>query len=283
MTDLLAIVLTASLLTGIIALGWWLLFATEGVYLGRRVVIWLYDLYATRYDGIKHFRREYDHMYLAQPIMERIAPVKSPLILDAATGTGRLPLAMLRHAHFQGRVIAVDLSRRMLSQAAVKFNDTHVNLLWAPAEHLPFADNCFDVVTCFEALEFMERPEATLIELIRVLRPGGILLTTNRINTKLMPGKIYVDDDIAGLLQKNGMGKVEIMSWQVDYDLVLGYKKGDSRPTLAHPLAELLRCPRCGEATMINQGDHWTCPNCQARASIGSDGVIELAHLARGG
>ncbi len=170
MTDLLAILLSASLLAGLIALGWWLLFATEGVYLGRRVVIWLYDLYATRYDGIKHFRREYDHMYLAQPIMERIAPIKSPLILDAATGTGRLPLAMLQHAHFQGRVIAVDLSRRMLSQAAVKFNDAHVNLLCAPAEHLPFADDCFDVVTCLEALEFMEHPAATLSELIRVLQ-----------------------------------------------------------------------------------------------------------------
>lgn len=283
MTNFLTLLLAAAVLAGVIALGWWLLIATEGVYLGRRVVIWLYDLYAGRYDGIKHFRREYDHMYLAQPIMERIAPVKSPLILDAATGTGRLPLALLRHAHFQGRVIGVDLSRRMLSHAATKFNDTHTNLLWVPAEQLPFSDNCFDVVTCLEALEFMERPENTLIELIRVLRPGGVLLTTNRINTKLMPGKTFVDDDVAAMLQRNGMGQVEIMGWQADYDLVLGYKKGQTKPTLARPLGELLLCPRCGHAHLTDEGDHWACSNCGARAPVGHDGVIELAHLARAG
>jgi len=281
--DLLTLLLLVVIASALIALGWWLLFETEGVYLGRRVVIWLYDLYAGRYDDIKHFRREYDHMFLAQPIMERIAPVKSALILDVATGTGRLPLAMLRHAHFQGRVIAVDLSRRMLGFAAVKFNDTHVNLLVSPAEHLPFADHTFDLVTCLEALEFMERPQAVITEMIRVLRPGGILLTTNRINTKLMPGKTYVDDDIAALLQKSGMGQIEIQGWQADYDLVWGYKKGESKPTLARPLAEILICPRCRQANMLDQGDHWACPKCGSRAEVGTDGVIELAHLAPNG
>jgi SAM-dependent methyltransferase len=281
--NVLPTLLLVAFAAAVIALIWWLLFETEGVYLGRRVVIWLYDVYAGRYDRIKRFRREYDHMFLAQPIMERIAPVRSPLLLDAATGTGRLPLALLRHAHFQGRIVAVDLSRRMLNRAAVKFNDAQVHLLWSPAERLPFADSGFDVVTCLEALEFMEQPETVLRELVRVLRPGGILLTTNRIHTRLMPGKTYADDDFAALLQRNGIGQVEIMGWQVDYDLVWAYKKGDSAPTLARPLAEILLCPSCRAAPLIDQGDHWNCPNCGARTPVGADGVIELAHLARDG
>lgn len=277
MSDLLPLIGVVLIIAGVIALGWWLLFPTEGVYLGRRVVIGLYDLYAERYDKIKHFRREYDHMFLAQPIMERIAPIKAPLVLDAATGTARLPLALVRHAHFQGRVVGIDLSRRMLRRAAAKLNHPRVHLLWLPAERLPFADQCFDLVTCLEALEFMESPEAVVRELIRVLRPGGILLITNRVNTRLMPGKTFSDDEMAALLQRNGIGQVEIMGWQVDYDLVWGYKKGDSPPTLARPLSEILRCPRCQSANLMQDGDHWACPNCGTRVPVGGDSVIELA------
>ena len=42
-----------SLILGVLV--WWLFIETEGVYLGRGVVIWLYDVYASRYDGIKEF------------------------------------------------------------------------------------------------------------------------------------------------------------------------------------------------------------------------------------
>lgn len=283
MSDLAGLFVLALIAAGIVVLGWWLLIETEGVYLGRRVVIWLYDLYAGRYDDIKHFRKEYDHMFLAQPIMERLAPIKQPLVLDAATGTGRLPLALLQHAHFQGRVIALDLSRRMLRQAATKLDDSRVTLLGCPAEHVPFADNTFDLVTCLEALEFMEQPDAVLRELIRVTRPGGLLLITNRVRTRTMPGKIWTDDEIARKLQSMGIGQVEIQDWQVDYDRVWAYKKGDSLPTLARPLAEVLRCPVCDKALMMESGGGWRCPNCGAFAPIASDGVIELAHLVKRG
>lgn len=210
----------------IIVLVWWLIFETEGVYLGRGVVIWLYDVYADRYDRIKKYSKIFDHAYLAQPIMDMIAPHQSPLVLDVATGTGRLPLALLNHAHFQGRIIAADLSRRMLAHAADKFIDdeARVTLLRAPAENLPFADDTFDVVTCLEALEFMERPREALREVIRVLRPGGLLLTTNRISTRVMPGKTWTNDQIADILLDLGMEAVEIEPWQVDYNLVWGVK-----------------------------------------------------------
>ncbi len=180
----------------LILLGWWLLIATEGVYLGRRVVIWLYDLFAPQYDRVKGFNPIYEHALLAQPIMERIAPHQAPLMLDIATGSGRMPLAMLNHTHFQGRIVGLDLSRRMLRYASLNLRaDTdRVSLLWTPAEKLPFADGTFDVVTCMEALEFMSRPDHNLHEMLRVLRPGGLLFISNRINTHLMPGKTWDRD-----------------------------------------------------------------------------------------
>jgi len=227
LSDLPYLVIIALVTTGLIVLGWWLLIASEGVYLGRKTVIWLYDLYAHHYDGVKGYRREYEHMFLAQPIMEEIAPLTSPLMLDAATGTGRLPLAMLHHTHFEGRIVALDLSWRMLKIAAHKLRGIkNVWLLWCPAETLPFPDNAFDVVTCLEALEFTPNPEKTLAELVRVLRPGGLLLVTNRVNTRLMPGKTWSDAQVLALMEQLGMVDVDIDIWQVDYNKVWGRKKG---------------------------------------------------------
>lgn len=279
MSDLVPILALALLAFGIILVVWWLFIETEGVYLGRRIVVWLYDIYAGRYDDIKHFRVEYDHMFLAQPIMSAIAPVKSPLVLDIATGTGRLPLALLRHAHFQGRVIGLDLSRRMLAHAAPKLDLRRAPLLWSPAETLPFADGTFDVVTSLESLEFMENPDAVLWEAARVLRPGGLLLISNRRTARLMPGKTWKEADFEKMFKALGMREAILERWQVDYDLIWCLKSGDSSPTLARPLAEVLRCPCCEHVGMVEQDGTWLCENCQCRARVGDDGVIELAPL----
>lgn len=216
----------------IIGLGWWLLIESEGVYLGRRVVIWLYDLYAGRYDDIKHFRQDYDHLFLAQPIMQRIAPNRAPLVLDVASGTARLPLALLRHKHFAGRIYAVDLSRRMLHQAALKLDryereygeSALVALICADAGRLPFGSAVFDVVTCLEALEFTPDPAESLRECVRVLRPGGLLLITNRLTGRWMPGKTWTQLELTELLLSLGIERVQFDPWQVDYTRVWGVK-----------------------------------------------------------
>lgn len=281
MSDLLGLFLLAALTVALLWLVWWLIFATEGVYLGRRVVIWLYDLYAWRYDHIKNYHPEYERWLLAEPIMGAIEPHLSPLVLDVATGTGRLPLALLNHPAFQGRVVALDLSRRMLHLAARKLQPfgARVELLWSPAEKLPFMDGTFDVVVSLEALEFMTAPRAVLKELLRVLRPGGILLTSQRINTRTMPGKTWTEDELRDLLRSYGTDLAQFEAWQIDYKKVWALKAGQSPPLGARPLEEILRCPRCSCAFLERFADHWTCPNCKQQANIGADGVIELYPL----
>ncbi|MGQ9889244.1 MAG: methyltransferase domain-containing protein [Aggregatilineales bacterium] len=273
--------LVALIAGGAIALGWWLFVETEGAYLGRRVVVWLYDLYAQRYDSIKRYNQVHEHALLAQPIMERIAPLRAPLVLDVATGTGRLPLALLSHAHFQGRIVAVDLSRAMLARAADKLaEDAHrVALVWCPAETLPFADDLFDLVTCLESLEFMASPTAALRELIRVLRPGGLLLFSQRINTPWMPGRAWTREQLVGLLSPN-MAEAEVEPWQTDYHRVWARKAGNALPAGPLPLGEILRCPCCG-ALMAETLGGWTCSGCGGVALVGVDGVIELERLRR--
>lgn len=255
---------------------WWLVFETEGVYLGRRVVIWLYDLYANRYDNIKEFQPEFEFFLLAQPIMNGVAPETSPLVLDVATGTGRLPLALFTHEMFDGLVIGIDLSRQMLSKAAEKMDDDRLALIQCPAEKLPFPDDTFDVVTCLEALEFVENRTAVIQEMARVLRPGGQLLTTLRINTRWMPGKVWSEDEFVKLLESSGLDSIEVEVWQVDYHKVWARKAGDSEFTGAMPLEAVLRCPACNAALMQPVDDGWLCPKCGKLARVGEDRVIEL-------
>ena len=262
---------------------WYLVFKTEGIYLGRGMVIWLYDVYASRYDDIKQYEPDDEHHYLARPILDRIAPLRAPLVLDVATGTGRLPLALLEIPLFQGRVIANDLSRKMLHIAAQKLapHGDRVWLMHHPAEQLPFPDGTFDLVTCLEALEFMMDPAAILDELVRVLRPGGTLILTNRqgVDARLMPGRTWTHDTLEHILRGDlALTRVEIQPWQMDYRLVMATKPGPPTPTGPRPLEEVWCCPHCGARELIRVEDGWRCLACDGHVARGTDGVIEIVN-----
>lgn len=218
---------------------WWLLIETEGVYLGKRAVIWLYDLYARRYDRIKQFDDYSDQLLLAEPLLDRLAPRADPLILDVATGAGRLPMLMAGNGRFEGHVIGLDYSRKMLDVAAAKIMrdrfGAFISLARGDAMDLPFPDGAFDAATCLESLEFFPDPAAALAEMARVLRPGGLLLTTNRINTRWMPGRTASRQQIAQILDDCGMLSIEFEVWQEDYDKVWARKAGVSAPNRERP------------------------------------------------
>ena len=222
---------------------WWLIIATEGVYLGRRVVIALYNLYAGRYDRIKEFDEYADIALLSQPILSLTEPQTDPLILDIATGTGRLPLIMARNARFGGHVLGLDASKRMLERAGEKVAAEHfeqyITLLHHDASQLPFPDCSFDVVTCLEALEFMPDPRVVLGEMVRVLRPGGLLLTTIRIDTRWLPNRTWSEARMRAELESLTMHEIRFAIWQEDYSQVWARKAGDS-PEIGRPgLADL--------------------------------------------
>ncbi len=282
------------------ALLWWLLVASEGVYLGRRVVIWLYDLFAPHYDGVKKVVPEYEQYFLARPIMEAIQPRRDPFVLDVATGTGRLATALARFPEFEGQIVGLDLSRKMLREAAratYPFSD-FISLVHAPAETLPFPDGSFDVVTCLEALEFTTNPDVILREMARVLRPGGLLLTTLRINTPWMPGKTWSEAVMLEKLRQLGIEDGRVQIWQVDYRKVWGRKAGDSawigagqasdagaderRTKPASSLQDVLRCPQCEQIGWSLSPGKWLCEVCGTRLPVGTDGVIDWMGGGRG-
>lgn len=71
---------------------YWELVIAEGVHLGPRVVVWLYDLAAPRYERIKKFDPAVEDEFLGLPIVVELidANAESPRVLDVAAGTGRV-------------------------------------------------------------------------------------------------------------------------------------------------------------------------------------------------
>ena len=214
----------------LVAVGYWQLVIAEGAYLGQRIVTWLYDLAAPRYDDIKQYTPGAEADYLGRPLADALRGLEAPLLLDVATGTARLPLTLLDQGSFRGQIIGLDHSRHMLRVAAQKTEGCQhrLMLIWRDAAALPFPDDCFDAVSCLEMLEFTPSPEAQLVEVVRVLRPGGLLLTTRRrgLNRRLMPGKTHSRLEFEVLLEELGITRISIQVWQVEYDLVWGVKAG---------------------------------------------------------
>jgi ubiquinone/menaquinone biosynthesis C-methylase UbiE len=220
------------LLLVLAAVLYWLLVMTEGVYLGRRVVVWLYDITAHKYDGIKQFNLEDERFMVGRPLLVELARYRDPLVLDVATGSGRVPLTLLAEEQFKGCVIGLDASRKMLGQAAAKLapvvQDTAARafLVQQTADALPFPDNCFQAVTCLEALEFFPSDSAALREMVRVLRPGGFLMTSRRKGRegKAFLGRYLPEAEFGELLDKLGLVEIRSSLWEVNYDMVTARK-----------------------------------------------------------
>jgi len=92
-------------------------------------------------------------------------------VLDVATGTGLVAAELLRRSY---EVTGVDQSPEMLSAARRRFGDAVV-LVEASAESLPFDDASFDHLTVTYLLRYVEDPGATVAELARVVKPGGVV------------------------------------------------------------------------------------------------------------
>jgi ubiquinone/menaquinone biosynthesis C-methylase UbiE len=268
------------LFAALIALLYWQLNLAEGAYLGRFVVIWLYDRFAPRYDRVKQFNEADDAWFLGGPLAQALLGVPAPLLLDVATGTARLPLALFRQPTFTGRVVALDLSRRMLRYAAANtaaYQD-RLTLLWQDATRLPFPDVAFDAVACLEALEFLPDARATLAEMVRVLRPGGVLLASNRTGpgARWLPGRTMSRQAFTASLESLSLEEVRIGAWQVDYDIVWARKPGRSSAAAPPTLPALLRCPRCADGPLTRQDRAFRCDICASRYPIADDGVVEM-------
>ncbi len=98
-------------------------------------------------------------------------------VLDVASGTAGVALQLARRS--SARVIGIDLSNDMLRQGAANIaaagEDGRIQLVLGRGEQLPFPDASFDALSFTYLLRYVPDPGATLAELARVVKPGGVM------------------------------------------------------------------------------------------------------------
>ncbi|QDU83323.1 putative S-adenosylmethionine-dependent methyltransferase/MSMEI_2290 [Planctomycetes bacterium Pla163] len=100
---------------------------------------------------------------------EQLPGGRAPRILDLGPGSGvNLPILAPR-----GRVTALDLSDVSLARCRAAGDNDQV---LADATVAPFKSNTFDLVCALDVLEHIDDDRAALVQIERVLRPGGLFL-----------------------------------------------------------------------------------------------------------
>lgn len=263
----------------------------EGVHLGPRVQAWLYDHWSKKYDEGKQASQLHDDETLAGPLLAALEKVPEPFLLDFATGTGRLSYALVKRADFNGRIIALDLSLGMLEKAAAKLRgvsttgldgtappigarNTGVEFLRHPSLPLPFPDQTFDAVCALEVLELFPNMNEPLHELSRVLRPGGVLLTSRGTEESGRKAKVKSAGALTALLEKHGIEQIQISQWWKLFDSVIARKLGQAGPTRLKKLSEVLICSSCSSMQWLVAHNRWKCHVCQRELVVTDEGIV---------
>ncbi|MEO6003625.1 MAG: class I SAM-dependent methyltransferase [Opitutus sp.] len=97
---------------------------------------------------------------------------KSARLLEVGSGSGRI-LSSIHQRDPDLELTGIDLSAEQTELA--RSNHPTITFVCGNGEALPFPDNSFDFVIFFDYLEHIERPRQSLVEIVRVLKPGGRL------------------------------------------------------------------------------------------------------------
>lgn len=126
---------------------------------------------APYYDEVALLQRE-----IGQRMIERVRQIElqPEVILDLGAGTG-VATAELGRLYNNARIIALDFAFPMLVQARKRGGHSS---LCADLEQLPLADNTVDMIYSNAAIQWCNDLGRTFQELLRVLRPEGLLMFT---------------------------------------------------------------------------------------------------------
>lgn len=138
----------------------------------------MFDRIAPRYDLLNHVLSLGIDRLWRRRVVRAVQEAAPQRILDMATGTGDLAIALARHLP-AAQLTGVDLSEKMLDVARRKVADRglgeRIVLRQGDAEHLDFDAASFDAATVAFGVRNFGDLDAGLRELARVLRPGGRL------------------------------------------------------------------------------------------------------------
>jgi ubiquinone/menaquinone biosynthesis C-methylase UbiE len=139
------------------------------------------------------------------------------IALDVGCGPGNVTASLARAMGRGGLAVGLDVSEAMLARAVRAEAGPQVGFLRADAQRLPLRDATVDAVVSIAALQHIPDPAAALVEMTRVLRPGGRLAvmvpTAGRaaqIWRKLpnLGTNMFGDDELGDILEDHGFVSV---------------------------------------------------------------------------
>lgn len=134
----------------------------------------LFDDIAPRYDLFNHLSSFGADRRWRRTAVKEIVDERRPLdVLDVATGTADFAIAICRKAQQGSHIVGIDLSEGMLEVGRKKCSCLPIELLQADCEALPFDEGRFDRVSVAFGVRNFEHLDKGLVEMCRVLRPGG--------------------------------------------------------------------------------------------------------------
>ena len=130
-----------------------------------------------RYDRLAEWLSFGQNGRWRRAMVAAVASASPGLVLDVATGTAGVALELT--ARTEAAVVGVDLTEQMVRTGRRNVQhagaDGRVRLLVGRAEELPFPADTFDALTFTYLLRYVDDPGATLHELARVTKPGGVV------------------------------------------------------------------------------------------------------------
>jgi len=131
-----------------------------------------------------------------------LPPVDGLLCLDLGCGEGHNTRLLAGRG---ARVVALDVAELFIAAAAAQEERQGIRYLIGDGACLPFATSGFDAVTAFMSLMDVADPERTLLEVARVLRPGGFVQFSVVHPVMSTPVGQWINDD-QGVRQARAIG-----------------------------------------------------------------------------
>lgn len=179
----------------------------------KKQVARMFDEIAGKYDFLNRFLSAGIDVSWRKKMLRTLKPLAPKTILDVATGTG--DVAIMAEAILKPeKIIGIDISDGMLELGREKLKTRQltnvIQLQNGDSEAINFPDNSFDAVTVAFGVRNFENLEQGLREILRVLKPGGMLCVLE-FSKPSLPGieQLYnlylgiVAPEIAKLVSKN--------------------------------------------------------------------------------